>query len=281
MSQTVIEVGQAIGGYAALVAAVIAAIMVYITRQLRPLKMRSIELHSEQLKETIRQWLSEMGDPDGPSKAAPIPSTRSYIEEIPEPAPYALTLEQDILFRDLHNHLPDLMLHKWPNYKRDRDAYVRAKQHLTQSVLRHITSATGVRMHDSSHNLPAEDLLLERALIFFFDDLNEIAEGRSPKWFDLRLSAPELRFEGKFLRREQYAIVQSLSEQRGREIYSSLCQSLSFFGEKSSLIEDMRQHRLQFDSLCHMHQDLVAELQEWMKVPILPRECKLLKKAKW
>jgi hypothetical protein len=274
MSNTLIEAGQAIGGYASLVAVVVAAIAVWITYRLRPMRMRSIELHSEQLKKAISDWVGKLDNPPSPERSPQIPSTCNYIEQIPEPEIYALSLEADILFRDLKNHLPCFLFEKWEQYKRMRNDYLKMGQHLTQQVLHFATETTGLKIFDDRSALPQEDTLLTGIIQCLFYDFYAISRGEEPHFII------ELKFEDGILRRGAYGIIRCVSdpEKRSREFYSTLSQALE--GTKTCAIaDDFKKFREQFDTLCQKQQNLTAELSEWLKVPILPKECKLLKKG--
>ncbi|MBT9132503.1 MAG: hypothetical protein DDT32_01228 [Syntrophomonadaceae bacterium] len=117
MIDTIIEIGQAIGGYAALATALLAAFMVYLTWKYSPIRMMRYKSRSEQLKQIISQWLKEIRDTRGPAEPASFPSTPGYIQ-IPEERPYALRLETNILFQDLPNYLDASLWKKWAEYKK-------------------------------------------------------------------------------------------------------------------------------------------------------------------
>jgi hypothetical protein len=275
MSNTLIEVGQAIGGYASLVAVVVAAVAVWITYRLRPMRMRSIELHSEQLKKAISDWIDKLDNPPSPEYSPQIPSTCNYIEQIPEPEIYALSLETDILFRDLNNHLPRSLFDKWKQYKSMRNEYLKMGQHLTQQALHFATETTGLKIFDDRGPLPyQEDTMLAGIIQCLFHDFYAISRGEEPHFI------VEPKFEDGILKRGAYGIIRCVSdpERRSREFHSTLCQALK--GTKASVIaDDFKEFREQFDTLCQKRQNLAAELSEWLKVPILPNECALLKKG--
>lgn len=274
MSNTLIAVGQAIGGYASLVAVVVAAIAIWITYRLRPMRMRSIELHSEQLKKVISDWVGKFDNPPSPEYSPQIPSTRSYIEQIPEPEIYALSLETDILFRDLNNHLPCSLFEKWEQYKRMRNEYLKMGQHLTQQVLHFATETTGLKVFDDRSALPQEDTLLAGIVQCLFHDLYAISRGEEPHFI------VEPKFEDGMLKRGTYGLIRCVSdpEKRSREFYSTLSQALKSTKTRA-IADDFKKFRERFDTLCQKQQNLAAELSEWLKVPILPKECKLLKKG--
>jgi len=292
MGSTAIEIGQAIGGYAALIAAIIAGVAVFTTYRLRPLRIRSIELHSRQLKQTISQWLKEIISPDSPSHPAHVHRPHgSPIELVVRPEPYTLTLEEDILFRDLPNHLPASLFQMWADYKKRQNAYLQAKQELTQRVIIFATETTGIRIYDTSGHVPSEDALSHDVLDLLFRDLDYIAMGEEPDWFAPRFesSTTEIQFKDGFLRRKAYGViwcgsaarrngesVRESDETRSRNIYARLSQGLR---EAEDLIQDIREHREQYDALYQTQKALETELQNWLKVPIFPEECNLIKKG--
>jgi len=280
MTDGFIEIGQAIGGYAALLATMIAAIAACIIYKLRSLKMRSIELHSEQLKEIIQDWLNELKDPELPAQPGLVPKTHGYIELIPEPQPYSLCIETDILFQDLHNHLPRLLFDKWTRYKSQHDAYLRGKQQLTQCVLAFAFEATELKIHDGSVTLPETDVLLDNVIPLLLKDIDLISQEREPQWFDPRLanSATELRFENGTMFRGHHGIIYCVNESLAYNLYTQLSQALNT-PQAVALAERIKELRMHFEGLKYQRENIAADLREWLKVPILPKECKLLKRG--
>lgn len=285
MDNTAIEIGQAIGGYAALIAAVVAAVAAWLTYRLRPLRMRSIEAHSEELKKTITDWIDHLTDPASPSRPAFIPLGHSYIEQVPDPEPYTMSLENDILFRDLRNHLPSSLFDKWDKYKSRQNAYLKDKQYLTQEILQFVTRTTGLKVHDASGPLPGETVLLHPVLDALFDDFYSISQGREPSCFVS--DCTELTFDREHLWIGSRAIISCPLKERHTNVSQEatcrdLCAKLSqaVGGEEGrALVADMKQLQALFNCLSQLREGLTADLREWLKVPILPNECSLLKKG--
>jgi len=280
MTDGLIEIGQAIGGFSALLAAIVAAIAVWITYKLRSLKMRSTELHSEQLKQTIQDWLNEFKHPDLPAKPALIPKTQGRIELIPEPQLYSLSIEADILFQDLPNHLPRSLFSKWNQYKSRHNAYLSEKQQLTQCVLAFAIEVTRLEIYDGSGALPEKNVLFHNVIPLLLADLDAISESGQPRWFDWAPadSDTDLRFENGTLFRGDQGIIYCAVEAQAYEFYAQLSKALSA-RQATGLVEGVREHRSHFEGLKHLREDITSDLQEWLKVPILPKECKLLKKG--
>jgi hypothetical protein len=180
---TALEIAGAIGAYTG---PIVAGVALVISWRLRPLKIRSIETHSEQLKNTLQDWLKELKAPEAPGRGTGLHLARTYIDTTQSPQLYSLGIESDVLFRDMRHHLPKTMT-LWADYKNSRDRYMGNKTKLTDSARILLNSCSGVRVHDASGITPDEDLVLHHAVEFVMQDLKELAVGRQPVNFPAAL----------------------------------------------------------------------------------------------
>jgi hypothetical protein len=127
-----------------------------------------------------------------------------------------------------------------------------------------------------------------------FQDLNAICDGEEPRWFNIKLAnSPELICEGGILKKGAYPLIRSIlaepgrkyasypsiPEQVSRDVYARLSHAFKEGPKLLELIHSFREHQKQFNDLRSLRESLRKELQEWLKVPVLPNECMLLKKG--
>lgn len=283
----VTKMGVAVQAISSVISVIVAAVAVFVAYRLRPLRMRSIELHSDQLKDTIREWISNLDDPALPDSPSPIPSTGGYIDQIPKPAKYSIPLEGDILFKDLPSHLPHNVMGKWATYKADRDKYLKNKHRLTEAVLDFVKKSTGFNVHDGNVAVPQEDVLFANVLRSILDDVKLMVDGQ-PRWHfiaDYPGLSGAIEFRSEVLCRGARGLIHcvedSSSGQGGRakaqETYATLTSSLK---ENENLTQLLQEHRQEYSSLQTSRKSLISDLEKWLVVPILPKpDCDIIRLA--
>ncbi|MFQ6028871.1 MAG: hypothetical protein ACE5Q6_15415 [Dehalococcoidia bacterium] len=287
---------QVVSSIAAAVAALAASVAAYLTYRSRPLRIRSVEIHSEELKKIITRWIDELKATQSPEEPSQIRDNRSYItaSDIPEPDTYQLALEGDILFQDLREHLPGSLFRKWQTYKAEVDSYLRNKRKITCAVLDFVESTSGLRVHDYSGTRPEwESFWFSGVPQLVYQDLASIARGRDPSWFLQGPSGQPTNFEVKNdyeLWKGGRAIIYSrldaaerleLQHFQGEDVFEKAMRLHAGLGEaiqgESALKQTIQEHQQQDNDLNKSREEFVASLRQWASVPILPNECRLLK----
>jgi hypothetical protein len=150
-----------------LIIAIITAFVAYLNYRTRPLLVRTKEKHSEDLKEVLERWLSELGVEGG--TIAPL----FYREER---CRLHLSVEQDPLFPDLKEHMPEGtdLLSQWQNLKNACDPYDTGRSKLYGRIYNDV--------YNVSKGLSVAEFVAKNFAEVIYEEASRLARGDPPYW---------------------------------------------------------------------------------------------------
>ena len=262
-----------------LIIAIITAFVAYLNYRTRPLLVRTKEKHSEDLKRVLEQWLDELraeGGIDGIIIASLIPPEMS--------SHLHLTVEQDPLFPDLKEHMPEGadLLSQWQNLKDACEPYDTGRSKLYDRIYNDVCKV--------SQGLSVAEFVAENFATVIYEQASHLAQGDPPHSLDKNFhmkkheeqtpNGPKLRFQS-FIYDQKLASGDSEQEvTRAKSYLTSALENLSQSGTKEAgYVEEARKLKVIQDTLIEDNEKLLQSIKDVLAIPILTGNCKYIKQA--
>lgn len=253
-----------------LVIAIITAYVAYLSYRTRSTLLVTKEKHSEDLKDILRRWASKLADLD----------LVIFLENTGGETQFPLAVEQELLFSDVGEHMPDgfNLPVQWEVFKADCRRYDTGRHELFERIHSDACKA-------NSTALTQTPITSSYALCIYVDSarlgrgdtqewLNEDFEIKpiqraNSRWFQLYVGTIWVAEGG-----DEKEIV------RAREHLRMVLENLfkDEIVESGYVAEAKRLHDLE----CVLRQrqnNLLEQVNELLAIPILPNDCKHIKRA--
>lgn len=250
-----------------MVAALAALATAVLNYRSRPILIRTIEKHSEDLKEMVERWLGQIPQP---------PEARSLREGLPpeyEYKPLRLAIEDEFLFSDLKEHMSpgENVLGLWEGFKCAFDDYIRKRFDLFNEIKKDAETNTGLKCDGFDHSI-SRDLVHG-----IYADVFRVLEGYAPDF--LRGFKPDVQaMQGMF---ELWCYYTSFA--RGTE--EEMSKTKSFVQDALQKLKDSphlskaKKILEERDRLMERRRNLFREIKDFLAIPILPSRCKYIKRS--
>lgn len=151
-------------------AALATAVLNYLSR---PLLVRTIERHSDELKKIAQNWLDEI--PIIPDPRLPLTI---------EPDPIKIPSEDLLLFHDLKEHSPRELkvFETWNTFKQKLDEYNQKRYSICAKVIEHITPETQIPITSKSED---NGIFYPHLVEAVHRDANDLTKGAKPYYGNL------------------------------------------------------------------------------------------------
>jgi len=258
-----------------LIIAIITAFVAYLNYRSRALLVRTKEKHSEDLKGVLERWLSELGEEGG---------TIAPLFHRERPCHLDLSVEQDPLFPDLKEHMPEDtdLLSQWQNLKNACDPYDTGRSRLYDRIYNDVCNVR--------QGLFVAEFVAKNFAEVIYNEASCLARGDSPRSLDkyLRMehyveqtpNGPKPRFESWIYDRR---LVSGDSEQqvtRATSYLTSALENLSQPGNREAgYVDEARKLKDIEDTLIEDNEKLLQSIKDVLAIPILAGNCKYIKQA--
>lgn len=264
---------------AAIASAIAAMMTAYLNYRSRPVLMRSIERHSDDLRQIATKWIEQVPEAERPNL------TREDFSGLPLSTQVHPNVEDEFLFADIANHVPSeiRVLDTWAEYKKRLEAYNQARCELLTQITNEVARHTGLPS-DPKFNYGIHP---HAAMPVYQSIFAEIADGS--QYWKQQIEHAEVRQS-----REQYELwagglgLAAGSEPEMAQARSVLTQMIQ--DPKACVNEvtyskwrNAAQHLLdEKPTLDRDRSQLLLEINRFKSIPILPGKCKYIKWApKW
>lgn len=258
-----------------LIIAIITAFVAYLNYRTRPLLVRTREKHSEDLKRVLEWWLAELGE-GGNIVHSLIP---------PEiPCRLDLSVEQDPLFPDLEEHMPEGadLLTQWQNLRNACDSYDTGRSGLYDKIYNDVCN--------THQELSVAEFAAPNFARVIYEEASHLARGAPSHSIDKRLhmrqheeqtpNGPKLRFQ--YLIDDQ-RLASGDSEQevtRAKSYLTSVLENLSQPGTREAgYVDEARKLKDIEDTLIEDNKKLLQSIKHVLAIPILTGNCRYIKQA--
>lgn len=227
----------------------------------RPLLMGTKEKHSEELRASLRAWSGVVSRASPPDPNANL----GYTDQ------GEFTLEGEILFRDLRQHIPPEFhtFERWESLKKDRHAYDVRRNALYGEMVKHVDTATG---HGLGRYLAA----------FLYSDAIAVARNERPSHRDRKSEIRETS-DAHYLFGFGMVLLDQTTETEAKNIWgriTTMFENLTQPGTpESQFVADTKELLAIKDQLDAACGQLTREIDELLAIPILPGDCKHIKRA--
>jgi hypothetical protein len=247
------------------ISAIAAASIAYLNYRSRPILMRTIERHSDDLKTLVSRWRDEL------------PSFR-WLEEGQFPVvQFPIRIESEFLFTDIWNHVPaDLSLHEtWTDFRLVAELHYVARSSFLADIDAHVRRITGLSQ-DSSFQKRGYTASLP--MLLFQDTFQMLKHGDSRLNLNLPLQRGGTGVEGQVLVGPQGLATGNQGDlEKVEEIWKTFVKGMesdnpAMFKLALSLVEQERK-------FWHSREMLVRLMNEFTAVPIYSKRCKYVKRA--
>jgi len=248
----------------AALAALATAMLNYLSR---PILVRTIERHSDDLREIARTWLNEI--PQIPEAERVL--TRGARPEVPKYEPLRLGVESEFLFSDLKEHVPPGMnlFQNFRNFKEAYDRYNSERFALFNDIKKDAEDSTGLK-YDELFRHGISEFLVHA----IYTDLFEVLKNREPYHLGVK---PEVSVsEGMFrLTYRMYGFACGTEEEvsKTETFVRDTLQKL----KDSPYLAKAKQILEERDKLTRSREDLVREIRDFLSIPIVPGRCKYIR----
>jgi hypothetical protein len=246
------------------ISAIAAASIAYLNYRSRPILMRTIERHSDDLKSLVSRWKNEL------------PSFRWLEEGLFNVVEFPLSVESEFLFADIWNHVPpDLNLHEaWNDFRLIAEQHYVARSKFLADIHARVQALTGLSQDNSFQK---RGYTSELPTLLFRDTFQMLRRALLPITSQplVRGGAGELTF----LAAGSQGLVRGSGEdlQKVEEIWETFVKGMekdnpSLFKSALSLVQ-------QEINFWNARELLVKLMNEFAAVPIYSRRCKYVKRA--
>jgi hypothetical protein len=258
-----------------LIIAIITAFVAYLNYRTRPLLVRTKEKHSEDLKRVLENWLAQLVS-EGSIIASLIPA------EIP--CHLNLSIEQDPLFPDLREHMPEGvdLVSQWQNLKTACVPYDTGRGRLYDRIYDDVCKIR--------QGLSVDEFFARNFTEVIYEEASHLAEGDTARSLDGRLkteqyveqtpSGPKTRFE-YFM--GSWRLVSGHNEQQVNRVATYLPTALENMSHpgttEARYVEEARRLKVIRDTLIEDSEELIQSIKDVLAIPILTGNCRYIKQA--
>lgn len=258
-----------------LVIAIITGFVAYLNYRTRPLLMRTKEKHSEDLKQVLEQWLSELSETGGPIRPLHNPK---------DPCSFYLSVETNPLFLDLKEHMLEGAdpLTEWQKLKNACDPYDTGRRRLYDRIC---NDAQRV-----GKKLFVAEFYAEHVADLVYNEAISIARAEPQRSSDEYLkverqnrqtpNGPKPWFELSTFGR---MLVSGDNEEQVTEVMSYLTLTLENLSrpgtEEGGYADEARTLEKTEQELSEQYDRLLRSIREMLATPILVGECKYIRRA--
>lgn len=246
-------------------AALSTAILNYLSR---PILVRTIERHSDDLRDITRRWLNEIPQPPEADRVLP----GGIRLKAPKCEPLRLRVEDEFLFSDLKEHMPAGMnlLRTWKDFKEAYDHYNSDRFSLFNEITKDAETNTGLRYEERfSHGIS------EYLPHGIYTDIFRVLDGWEPYHLGVK---PEVRDESEGMSAlwySGYGFARGTKEEisRAESFVRDTIQKLKdspYLAKAKHILEER-------DKLTRSREDLVREIRDFISIPIVPGRCKYIR----
>jgi hypothetical protein len=258
---------------AASVSAIAALITAYLNYRSRPVLMRSVERHSEDLRKIVMDWAKQIPEAKRPEEVG---------SSLLKPEDVHIAIEDEFLFLDVANHIPAEIpvIRTWTEYKAHLNAYDQTRHQLLLRIQEEISRRTGLQ-YDSNFQ---HGITIDAAKAVYQDLFAEITNGSS--YWKQQVMSSKIRQSTSHP--NQYELWTGRSGlAAGTE--AELTNARSILGQMLNLKEDADEtlYAKWKDTAKNLPEEkkaldkgrdqLLREVNNLSSVPIFPGECKYIK----
>ena len=244
-------------------AALATAVLNYLSR---PLLVRTIERHSDELKEIAKSWLKEV--PSSPHSREPLTT---------EPHPIKIPSEDLLLFHDLKEHSPKELkvFETWNRFKQKFNEYNQKRFSICTKVIEQIRSETQIPVTSKSN---MNGIFYPHFVEAVYLDANDLARGAKPYYRGLikevkltvRHETCELWIAGYLYARGPEDLVE-----KTREYMMTFLNRLEENGY-TKIAGDLIEGEKKLNAL---REEVMRKIKDLIAIPIYPGKCKYIKGA--
>ncbi len=268
------ELGAAIASGVAALGSLVVAFLMYRSR---PLAVRSVEKHSEELRQFLQAWYLELSRKGFTAKYSPgyELSTKFVIEE-------------HALFDDIAQHLPSevKLLEDWQQFKNGMRDYSQDCVSLWEQIQSDMQKATGLRYDYDQYKQRSEIGTINHQFInkVYEESLN-LASEIGAKEIE-KLSHKEIRDyeDGLCLRIGGLNVAFTSIEAQANLAFEVLALTLGNLSKdgtrESNYVSQLKQVLKQIERLQTQKDEMLSKMQQLQLISIFPGECKYLKWSK-
>ena len=239
------------------------AVLNYLSR---PLLVRTIERHSDELKEIAKNWLN---------KVPSIPISRQPLTT--KPHPIKIPSEELLLFHDLKEHSPRELkvFETWDIFKQKFNEYNEKRFSICTKVIKQIKSETQIPVTSKSSK---NGIFYSNFVEAVYRDANDLARDARPYYRGLiKKAKPSLPHETWELWVAGYLYARGTEDlvERAREYMMTFLNRLeenSYTKIARDIIEDQ-------EKLNELREEVIRKIKDLIAIPIFPGKCTYIKRA--
>ncbi len=232
------------------------------TYRSRPIKLEVRKKHSDDLKEIIHEWKSQIPSPE-----------RAMNVVVTEPLVIEISAEKEYLFSDLRNHMPSelKLFDVWDTYKEALHQYNNRRYTLFQNIKNEALNRTGLLIREGSESgvLRIDFCKQIYANVFY------TAEGRKKDYTDSDYRSNPINNNEIMLACDNQSIAHINSEllDEIKRVHQNWMDELN---RESEFVKEARNLSSLKNQLETSKMQLERELKEYKRIPILPKDCKYI-----
>jgi hypothetical protein len=258
-----------------LIIAIITAFVAYLNYRTRPLLVRTKEKHSEDLKRVLKRWLAELGAEGG---------TIAPLFHRERPCRLHLSVEQDPLFPDLEEHMPEGadLLSQWQNLKNACDPYDSGRSRLYDRIHNDMQSV--------GQGLFVAEFFAENFAELIYEEASRLARGEPQRSLDeyfkmeqkMRQTPddPKPWFQSTIY---GWTLASGESEQQvtmAKSYLTAALENLSQPGTREAgYVDEAKRLKGIEDTLIEQNEKLLQSIKDVLAIPILTGNCRYIKRA--
>lgn len=251
-----------------LLLAMVAVAGIILSYIFRPTKIEVERRHSDDLKDLIKRWKSEI---ENLSPKSP------YEVNIQEGYSLNLSVEQEIYFQDIKNHIPSNLdlLKSWNKYKKNWYEYEKNRHAFFNSIKDEVSEKIGLSWFQYSHEWNKNPGFSTRLIMNVYEDLFNIIEAKR-KPYHLKEKGEFREEQGRYTFYARDGLFWSDKKdvaKKAKESYYDVLKTLS----QSQHIEGAKKLISDYKRLIQEKEDVVRNLNYFAFIPLLPGKCKYIK----
>lgn len=237
-------------------------IAIILTYRSRPIKLEIQKKHSDDLKDIIHDWKSQIPSPE-----------RALNLIVNEPQVIEILVEKEYLFSDLRNHMPSelRLFDVWETYKEALFQYNNRRYTLFQNIKNEALNRTGLPIGEGSEPRVLRIDFCKQ----IYTNVFYTAEGRKKAYTDSDYRSHAINNNAIQLVCDNQSIAHINSEllDEIKGIHQNWMDELN---SESIYVEEARNLISLKNQLDSSKMQLERELKEYKRIPILPKNCKYI-----